>query len=55
MMREWWYHTSRYHIVDQLGLPYAIYKAGVQVRIIEQHYMRTPWLTFVRKRGKHNG
>lgn len=55
MMREWWYGISRYHIVDQLHLPYAIHAAQVPVRIIEEHYMRTPWLTFVRKRGRHYG
>jgi len=55
MMREWWYHVSRYHIVDQLGLPYAIHRAGVQARIIEQHYMQTGYMTFARKSGRHRG
>lgn len=55
MMREWWYHVSRYHIVDQLGLPYALYKAGVNYRLIEQHYMRTGYMTFSRKSGRHHG
>jgi len=39
LMKEWWYHTSRYHIVDQLGLPYAIYRSGCKVNIIDDNYL----------------
>jgi hypothetical protein len=35
MMVQWWYHTSRFHSVDQLALPYVIWKAGVKVKAIE--------------------
>jgi hypothetical protein len=50
MMKEWWYHTSRYHIVDQLGLPYAIYKSGMKINLINEHYMKTPYLKYVRNK-----
>lgn len=47
LMKEWWYHTSRYHIVDQLGLPYAIYKSNSSVNIIDEHYMYNPYLKYI--------
>jgi len=47
LMKEWWYHTSRYHIVDQLGLPYAIYKSECKVNIIKEHYMKNPYLKYI--------
>ena len=50
LMKEWWYHTSRYNINDQLGLPYAIYKSECDIKIIEEHYMRTPYLTYTRNK-----
>lgn len=50
MMKEWWYHTSRYHSVDQLGLPYAIYKSGCKIKLINEHYMKTPYLTYTRNK-----
>lgn len=50
MMKEWWYHTSRYHSVDQLGLPYALKKSGCKFNIIEDNYLKTPYLTYTRKR-----
>lgn len=55
MMKEWWYHTSRYHIVDQLGLPYSIYKSGCKVNIINDSYLHLPNLKHIRKsyKGKH--
>ena len=51
MMREWWMQISRFHIVDQLGLPFAIWKAGVPVRIIEEDYRATQYLSYPKHRG----
>lgn len=50
LMKEWWYHVSRYNINDQLGLPYAIYKSGCDINIIDAHYMRTPYFTYTRNK-----
>ena len=53
LMKEWWYHTSRYHSVDQLGLPYAILKSKCVVKEIpvkRQHDYGIPYLTLVRYR-----
>lgn len=49
LMKEWWYHTSRYHIIDQLGLPYAIYKSGCKVNIINDNYLHLKHLPHMRK------
>lgn len=49
LMKEWWYFTSRYNVNDQLGLPYAIYKSGCKVKIINENYLKCPYLTFTRK------
>lgn len=51
MMKDWWYHTSRFHSVDQLSLPYVIFKAKCAVRIIPvKHHndFKIPYLTLVR-------
>jgi len=48
LMKEWWYHTSRYHIIDQLGLPYAIYRSGCKVNIINDNYLHLKHLTHMR-------
>lgn len=31
-LSDWWFHTSRYHVVDQLALPYVLWKNQVNVR-----------------------
>ncbi len=47
-MREWWYGTSRYHIIDQLWLPYAISKAYLQPNIIQENYGRCDYIKYTR-------
>jgi len=49
MMKEWWYHTSRFHSIDQLSLPYVLTKSGCKVSVIHEKYNQTPYLTYVRK------
>ena len=53
MMKEWWYHISRYHIIDQLALPYVIRKSKCTVNIIQEKYAETPYLTFTRTGYAH--
>ena len=51
MMKEWWYHTSRYHSVDQLSLPYVIWKTGCVANAIPvKHHndFKIPYLTLTR-------
>ena len=35
MLKEWWYHTSRFHSVDQLALPYVVWQYKLKVKMIE--------------------
>ena len=49
MMKEWWYHISRYHIIDQLALPYVLKNSGCEFRTIYEKYGEIPYLTYTRK------
>jgi hypothetical protein len=49
LAKEWWYYTSRYHIADQIGLPYAIYKSGCNVNIIDKSYLRLEHFKYTRR------
>lgn len=40
MMKEWWYHTSRYHVIDQIAFPYAIHASGVVPVVIPDDIYR---------------
>jgi len=33
-LKEWWYHITRYHVVDQLAFPYVIKKAGLKLKLL---------------------
>ena len=48
LMKEWWYHISRYNIMDQIGLSYAIYKSKCRVKIIDEDYLNTQYLKITR-------
>jgi hypothetical protein len=49
MMKEWFYHIARYHTIDQLGLPYVLWKFGLKVSIIPDNYWKTPYIKYTRK------
>lgn len=51
MLKDWWYHTSRYHSVDQLSLPYVLWKHKCLVNVIptqRHHDFKIPYLTLTR-------
>lgn len=50
VMRDWWYYTSRYHCIDQLGLPPVIANSDIKVNIIEENYLKVPYLEYVRNK-----
>lgn len=50
VMFHWWYHTSRYHSIDQLSLPYILLKQRCTVRIIPDSYLKIPYLEHVRNK-----
>jgi hypothetical protein len=49
LMKEWWYHTSRYHTVDQLGLPYALLNSGCNFNVINDNYLHLSHMKHMRK------
>lgn len=49
MLKEWWYHTSRYHIIDQLSFPFVISQSKLKVTVIPHQHMKTPYIKFVRE------
>jgi len=48
MMKEWWYGTSRYHIVDQIWLPHAIKQTRRHVSVIQDNFMKCDYIKPVR-------
>lgn len=49
LMKDWWHYVTRYHINDQLSLPYVISKSKCKVKIIDQDYRHTRLLSCIRK------
>lgn len=48
-LRLWWLHTSRYFTVDQIALPYVVWKQGLKINTIPDNQYKTPYLTLVSK------
>jgi len=46
---DWWYHTSRYHSIDQLSLPYVLWRSDCDLTVIQESYLKTPYLKYIRK------
>lgn len=47
-MKNWWYHTSRYHSIDQLSFPFVL--SGLKVKVIPDSYTKCAYLEFTRNR-----
>lgn len=41
MMKEWWFHNSRYNIQDQISFPYVLKKSGIKYKVLDHDY--TKW------------
>ena len=52
MMTHWWLTKSRWSLHDQIAWPYVIAKAGCSVNVIEQSYLKCPYLTYVRNKKR---
>jgi len=50
VMKEWWYHTSRFHVIDQLSLPYVLNKSYCSFNVIPDNYLKCKYITPTRKR-----
>ena len=46
MLKEWWYHNSRYHLDDQLSLPYCLHQAKCTVNTIEGDIRNCEYIPF---------
>lgn len=46
MFKEWWYHITRYHSIDQLSFTQAL--RGCEVNVIEESYLKIPYLEYLR-------
>jgi len=45
-LKEWWYHISRFHSIDQLALPWVI--RDLDVSVIPDRYMKCGYLEYTR-------
>lgn len=45
-LKEWWYHTSRFHSIDQLSFTHAT--KGLKINTIPDSYLKVPYLEYVR-------
>lgn len=52
-LRLWWEHTSRFHCIDQLAMPYAIDHCRVNVKVLDEDIYHASHLTFTR--AHHHG
>ena len=48
-LRDWWFHTSRYHAVDQLALPYLVWKHKCSVKVLNEDVYNCQYIPVVRK------
>lgn len=48
LLSIWWMHISLYHSIDQLSLPAAIERSGAKVNVIDENYLKIPWIEYVR-------
>ena len=50
MLENWWVHTSRFHVIDQLSLPYVIQRHWCTVEKIKDNIYKIPYLTYTRNK-----
>src|SRR3990167_177864 len=44
MLKEWWYHVSRYLIMDQLSWAYVLKKSKLRVNVLPDNFADCKWL-----------
>jgi len=47
MLKEWWYHTTRYHMDDQLSLPYVLRKSGCSFNVFKENIYKLPLIPHI--------
>lgn len=48
LLTSWWVHTSRFHSVDQLALPYLLWFHGCSVSVLRGDPYHSPWIEYTR-------
>ncbi len=46
-LRLWWYHASRYFTVDQIALPYVLWKYGLKVKTLDEPLYKSGYISLV--------
>lgn len=49
LFKEWWYHVSRYLIMDQLSFAYLLKTYDIRVNVLHEDFSNTWWL----ENGRH--
>ena len=49
-LKEWWYHITRFHVLDQFSFAYVMKKAGLKIKILPDEYANCWYLNA----GGHN-
>lgn len=49
MLRDWWFHISRYHAVDQLAFPFVLWQHECSVATLGHRPYKNPYVRFVRQ------
>lgn len=47
-LKDWWYHTSRFHSIDQLSMPWVL--RNLNVNVIRENYTKVSYLEYVRNK-----
>lgn len=48
-LKDWWYHISRWHSIDQLSLPFVLFENNCAVNVIQDNYLKCDYIEAVRK------
>lgn len=52
-LKEWWYYQTRYILQDQISFPYALKKAGLKIRVLEDAYDHSEYITHIKHNNNH--
>ena len=50
LLEKWWVHTSRYHVVDQLSIPYLLKTSDCKYKVLDDDIYNIPYLTYTRNK-----
>jgi hypothetical protein len=50
VLTDWWVHTSRFHAVDQLAIPYLVWKHSASVATLDGDPYKSKWIEYTRNK-----